>query len=136
MQDGRPVDQSASYYPQPFCAAHAPVYKRVPVMILCDTTTFSPPIPFIPFPGHRTSFVMQKTPVSGLAYDASIAVGARDVSGYSEYAWDGDDTETMLLGTTSPRVFDVSGNPPFMILAMELIERCDDADRPDCSHLV
>ena len=106
------MDQSASYYPQPFCVAHAPAYKRVSVMILCDTTTFSPPIPLIPFPRRHTSFVMQKTPVSNLAYDASTTVGARNVSGYPEHAWDGGDTEIAFPDTTSPRVFDVSGNPP------------------------
>lgn len=115
MQDGRPVDQSASYYPQPFCVAHAPAYKRVPVTTLCGTTTFSPPIPFIPFPRHHASFVMQKTAMSTLT---STTVGAREVLGYPEHAGGGGGTDATLHDTTSPRVFDVSCNSPFMILAM------------------
>ena len=49
MPGGMPVDQSAAYRAPLSCVAHAPVYKRVSMTILCaaTTTTFSPPVPFL-----------------------------------------------------------------------------------------
>lgn len=135
MPGERPVDQSATYCVPPSRVAHAPIYKRVPMTTLCATTTFPPPI-HLNSRINNTSVIAQITPImTNLTYDSASTVDTRGALEYPEEMWV-DDAERMFSATTLPHALDVSDTPSFMILGMQLIERCDDVGPPSCSNMV